>query len=301
MNYEDFVCFVQAEMKERMGKEVHTELHQIMKNNSVTLDGLSIYETDRSIAPTIYLNEFYEEYRKGMTMPEIMECIQSIYQRSKVRSSFNTDFYMDFSQVKEHLACKLINREKNRELLEKVPYVPFLDLAIVFYYKLVDSEMGNGTILVYDSHRQHWGITKEELFQIARKNTRKLLPEEFLDIRSILESAGEKEDGADAEKTAESEAKIPMFVVTNQENYFGAVHIIFDSLLEEAGKRLKEDFWILPSSIHECILVPASVQMKKEDLEAMVRQVNEKEVAPEDYLSDSVYFYERSLHRLSKM
>lgn len=293
MNYEDFVCFVQTEMKEKLGKEVQVELHQIVKNNSVVRDGLSIHEKENSIAPTIYLNEFYEEYRNGMTMPDILDYIEAVYQKNRLEEPFDTEFYTDFENVKKNLACKLINQEKNQELLKQIPHLPFLDLAIVCYYKLENQEMGNGTILVFDSHRSHWGISREELLRICRANTLQILPVEFMDMKDVVKVC--------IEDHPDGEDRLPMYILTNQENYFGAVNMIYDSVLQQAGEKLNSDFWILPSSIHECILVPSSVKMGKEELAAMVRQVNANEVAPEDYLSDSVYFYCRALHKLEKM
>ncbi len=300
MKYGDFICFIQAEAKERLGEGVHVELHQIIKNNSVLLDGLSVQEKDKGVAPTIYLNDFYEEYQKGMTVPEILDCIVGIYEKSKVEKEVDMGFYMDYDKVKQHLACKIISKEKNEKLLNKIPYVPFLDLALVPYYKMTDSEMGNGTILVFESHRKNWGISPEQLIRDARENTLRILPWEMMSMESVLKGFVQKKQAGECPE-GEKEKGLPMYVLTNQENYFGAVNLVFDSVLAEAGTRLGEDFWILPSSVHECILVPASVQMGKEKLEDMVRQVNEKEVAPEDYLSDSVYFYERSLHKLQKM
>lgn len=307
MKYEDFVCFIQTEMKEKLGEEVHVELHQIIKNNSVVLDGLSIQDKGCGIAPTIYLNDFYEEYCKGMTMPEILDCITSIYQKSKVKKNFDTKFYTDYERVRSRLACKIINREKNEELLKRVPHILFLDMAIVLYYKMSDSKMGNGTILVYESHRKNWGVSREQLFREAKENTLRMLPVELMSMKSVLEGYLQEENeeenstGRNAGAGTGREDEIPMYILTNQENYFGAVNMIFDSVLEEAGMKLGQDFWVLPSSVHECILVPADAHTEKERLEAMVQQVNANEVMPEEYLSDSVYFYQRELHKLEKV
>lgn len=307
MKYEDFVCFIQTEMKEKLGEEVHVELHQIIKNNSVVLDGLSIQDKGCGIAPTIYLNDFYEEYCKGMTMPEILDCITSIYQKSKVKKNFDTKFYTDYERVRSRLACKIINREKNEELLKRVPHILFLDMAIVLYYKMSDSKMGNGTILVYESHRKNWGVSREQLFREAKENTLRMLPVELMSMKSVLEGYLQEENeeenstGRNTGAGTGREDEIPMYILTNQENYFGAVNMIFDSVLEEAGMKLGQDFWVLPSSVHECILVPADAHTEKERLEAMVQQVNANEVMPEEYLSDSVYFYQRELHKLEKV
>lgn len=293
MNYEDFTCFVQRKLQEKLGEDVQVELHQIMKNNSVLREGLAIHEKENSIAPTIYLKEFYEEYRNGMTMPDILDYIEEVYQKNRLEEPFDTEFYNDFEKVRSHLACKVVNREKNRELLKSVPCVEFLDLAIVCYYRMEHEVVGNGTILVFESHRKNWGVSREELLRISRDNTPLLLPVEYLNMNDIVEIQGE-----DPQRVKEL---LPMYILTNRENYFGAVLMIYDSVLQEAGRLLDSDFWILPSSVHECILVPSFVKIGKKDLERMVRQVNEQKVAPEDYLSDSVYFYRRDLHKLEKV
>lgn len=293
MNYGDFICFVKREMEAKLGEEVQVTLQQVVKNNSVTLDGLTFHEKGQNIAPTIYLRDFYEEYRLGMTMPDIMDCIEKLYQRSRLDEPLDTDFYLNYDVVRKNLACKLIHREKNRELLKQVPYIPFLDLAIVCYYRMEHSAVGNGTILVFDSHRKAWGISREELFRTARANTLRILPPEYMDLNDILEYPEELAE--------ELRNGIPMYVLTNKENYFGAVQMIYDSVLQEAGRYLKGDFWILPSSVHECILVPHMVQTGKKELEAMVQQVNAQEVSEEEYLSDSVYFYRKDLHKLEKV
>ena len=293
MNYGDFICFVKREMEAKLGEKVQVTLQQVMKNNSVVLDGLSFHEKGQNIAPTIYLREFYEEYQEGISMPDILEHMEKTYQRSRLEEPLDTDFYMNYEIVKKNLACKLIHRERNRELLKQVPYLPFMDLAIVCYYKMEHEIVGNGTIIVFDSHRKSWGISREELFRTARENTLQILPPEYMNLHEMLDLQDEL--------SRELREGIPMYILTNKENYFGAVQMIYDSVLQEAGNRMQRDCWILPSSVHECILVPDNVQTGKKELEAMVHQVNSQEISPEEYLSDSVYFYRRDLHKLEKM
>ena len=220
--------------------------------------------------------------------------MEALYRKSRVTVPFDTTFYADFGKVKQHLACRVINREKNRELLKTVPYRIFLDLAIVTYYYFEDSCLGTGTILVYSSHCKNWGITEEELFACARENTLHIQPEEFLSMDGVLE----KFQGC-GEAKAETENVLPMYVLTNKTNYFGAASLLFDSVLQDIADKLEDDFWILPSSIHECIIIPAESAMPKEEMQEMVREINRNEVAAEDFLSDEIYRYQREFHKLS--
>lgn len=288
MKYEEFVGYVQAKIKERLGEEVRMELHRVTKNNSIELDGLSFYTRDNNMAPTIYLNDLYIEYEDGKTMPEIVDKIISLYQNAVTKEKFQAENYLDFEKVKGHLACKLINRKKNEKLLREVPYQDFLNLAVVAYYKVDDEVIGKATILVRKSHCKSWGVEEEEVLRCARENTTKLLPVKFIGIGSMLEEYGYQQ-----------EAAIPMYILTNEENYFGASAMIFDTVLERIGKMLKDDFWILPSSIHECIIIPAGCAMPPDEMADLVKEVNQKEVSAEEYLSDQIYYYQLTMHRLA--
>ena len=288
MKYEEFVGYVQTKIRERLGEEVRIELHRVIKNNSVELDGLSFYSKDNRMAPTIYLNELYTEYENGKTMPEIVDKIISLFQSAVTTEKFQAENYLDFEKVKEHLACKLINLKKNEKLLKEVPYQKFLNLAVVAYYKVDDEMIGKATILVRKSHCQSWGVEEDEVIQCARENTLKILPVRFMGIGAMLETYGYHQ-----------ETTIPMYILTNEETCFGAASMIFDSVLERIGKMLKDDFWILPSSIHECIIVPAGCAMSPDEMTDLVKEVNQKEVSAEEYLSDQIYYYQITMHRLA--
>lgn len=294
MGYEDFISMMETQMREKLGKEAQVKLHQITKNNSVVLDALSVSEAGSSVAPTIYLNDFYQEYLDGAALPELVEKMEALYRKCRLDVPLDTSFYGDYEKVKDRLACRLISRGKNEELLKRIPYLPFLDLAVVVYYSFEDANLGAGTILVYESHRRTWEVSKEELFEWARENTLRIAPEEFMSMRGILQKYRTEEKEEEEEDGLE-----PMYVLTNRGSYFGASCILFDSVLQKIAAELGEDYWVLPSSIHECIIVPASLEMQREELQQMVREINRSEVAPEDFLSDEVYFYQQEIHKLS--
>lgn len=291
MNYEEFICRVQAEVKEKMGEKAQVERRRITKNNGVELEGITITEEGQRISPMIYLDEYYSIYERGVTIPQIGEDILRIYERSRESLPKTPDFYTDFEKVKARLACKLINYQRNEKQLVRVPYVRCLDLALVFYYVLEEEEIGRGTILIYNSHLTMWGISKEQLYEAARRNTPGLLPYEFIEMRELL--AESFADGEDFEE------ELPMYVLSNRERHFGAVNMIYDSVLSEIGRRIGDDFYVLPSSVHECIIVPAGAKATRSELSNMVWDINRTQVLPEEVLSDNVYFYERRNHRLS--
>lgn len=314
MKYEDFIGFVQRGVQKKLGEEAQTQIRKITKNNSVVLDGLSISAKDSAVSPTIYLNSFYKDYQQGLSIPEIVDHILEMYRRSCVSAASDISFFTDFEKARQGLACRLISRARNQELLEQIPHRPFLNLETVVYYRLEGSELGRGTILVYNSHLERWGITEEKLFEIARENTLRILPERFIPIQNALEMYQEEmdceqelkseiewtgEEGDDEKETCGAEEVPPMYVLTNTAGAFGAVCILYDEVLQRIAEQLEDDFWILPSSIHECIILPAGAPVEKQWLQSMVRQINRQAVEEGEFLSDEIYLYRSRLHKLS--
>lgn len=294
MKYEEFICQVQARLAEKLGDEVRAERRLIVKNNGVALEGIAIIEEGKKISPVIYLNDYYVVYQKGVTLEEVMEDILKVYEKSRVSPSADSDFYKDFERVAPRIVCKLVNYDRNEELLQRIPHICCLDLALVFYYALEDAEIGSGTILIFNSHLAMWGVTRERLYEIARRNTPRIYPYEFREMREILE-----ENFGEMGQIPEDREELPMYVLSNAAHTFGAVYILYDSVLAGIAEKLQDDFYILPSSVHECIIVPSKVQADREELEDMVFEINRTQVLPEDVLSDQVYLYEKECHRLS--
>ena len=200
-------------------------------------------------------------------------------------------FYTEFEKVENNIACKVINYNKNRELLKNIPNIKYLDLAIVFYYFIEDKKMGEGSILIYDSHLCLWGKTKEEIYHHARKNTTRLLPYQFQKIEEILKGSLDEEELLE-------DGMLPMYVLSNERKYLGAVAILYDSILASIGECLEDDFYILPSSIHEVIMIPKKIEITSDELKVMVEDINLTQVLPEEVLSNEVYVYEREKHYL---
>ena len=292
LNYNVFGNEVKQEVEKLLGTEVRVELRQITKNNGIILDGICILEKGCNVSPTIYLEEFYQEYKNGMSLREIASRICEVYEKRCRGIPFSLEYFLDFEKMKERIFCKLINRELNKELLNEVPNILYLDLAVVFACAVENEEFGNGSILVREEHRKLWRVSKELLYEYARENTFRLRPFELKSMEELIEDMVEPE-----EKKLLKE--IPMYVLSNQKRVFGAAGLLYDRVLSDAGVRLEDDFYVLPSSVHEVILVPDHVAGSEKELRTMVHEVNHTQVEPEEILSESVYHYDRKKHSLS--
>ena len=199
---------------------------------------------------------------------------------------------MDYELAKEHIAYKLISREKNEKLLEEIPYIPYLDLAITFFCKIEHEELGCGAIQVRNEHMWMWGVTPEQLMEDARKNMRTLYPELVCTMPELLKSV-EKEQEVPQEMIEEVEKakEIAMYVVTNAYKSYGAAVMLYEGIFDGLSERLKSSLAILPSSVHELIVLPVRSKEEAASLRDMVHEINTTRVEPEEVLTDSVYYY----------
>lgn len=276
-------------------------LEEVIKNNGVKLHGICIREQNSNIAPTIYLEEHYDSYQKGMTIDEIVWHICQQYQTCRKGSFQSVGKLLDFQYMKPMIAYKLVNYEKNAERLMDMPYIPFEDLAIVFYCML-DCRLGRSiTVPITNRHMEAWNINTNELYQIAHKNTPTILPSALYDMDHVLMEIVAEEGDWDLSEMAHknlTQRGDSMYVLTNINKNLGACCILYEKLLSDFARALGNSFFLLPSSIHEMILLPDTGEMRVEELLLMVKEVNATQVEPEEILSDHVYYYSKETETL---
>lgn len=300
LEYEEFKsCVVDSVQKELRGQE-KVEVHRVQRNNNRQLDGLMVMREGSSIAPALYLNEYYKEYINGCPLGSIVGEITDFYRSGKDNTrGIDIEFYQNYQDVRPHIFPKLINYEKNSAFLEQVPYVRFLDLAVTFYCRVAHERLGNLVIQIYHSHAALWNVGVDELYAEAMKNSQRKLP---LELKSMNDLMGELIEG-DIDSLEDINIDVTlvddhMYVLTNYLRHLGAAVILYPGVLSRFGMAVGCDFYILPSSVHEVILLPAKLCYEKSRLQELVAHVNRTQVAAEDYLSDTVYLYSRKLRKI---
>lgn len=297
MKYETFKKVILERLACDIPDPKNISIQTIYKNNGCTLDGLIIMEKECNISPTLYLNYYYESYQAGDSFQEIYEQILESYLVNKPDRSIDVSFYTDFENTKSKIAFKLIHFERNKDLLQDIPYIPFLDLAIVFYCLIsMDKKIGNATILVHNSHLSYWHTTPEDLFELAKENALKNLPPQLHNMNNVLHEIVQIKNVPSI--VLPEDPLYPMYVLTNNQNLFGAACILYENLLETYSEQMKSDFYILPCSIHEVILIPAYRTDCLQKFTKMVREVNETQLDEEEILSDHAYYYSQKEHRI---
>lgn len=288
MEISTFIVKVQKAVREALGQEYAVELKEVRKNNGVVLQGLMIRKKEEHVMPTIYLNSFWEAYEGGVAFAEIIKKIVSIFREDGVGRKIDVAFFTEFDKVKDRVCFRLVNREKNAELLEKAPYIPMLDLAICFYYAFDSGGVENGMIPIYRSHLDNWGVSERDLMECAMENTPRLFPSEIIPMENVL---GDLLQEIPEEMRQDIMQKVSMKILTNSRKTYGACSILYPGVLERMAEQLNGDFYLIPSSVHEFLLLPKEQDRGEDELREMILEVNRTEISPEEVLSDHLYFF----------
>lgn len=301
MEYKKFVCMVEEKLNLKLEGGMKASKYSVVKNNGMEKTGMILESDEYNIAPAIYLEEFFEQYQKGMSIDRIVNEILEFYEKVKVEEDYDVSQLSLYENVKKKVAFKLVNTEKNQQMLKEVPHIPLLDLSIVFYILVDVDEKGSATIQIRNEHIENWNVNVEQLYKDAKLNVKCLIPARLMCMQHVIEklcdiSKGEEKDSLKAKFPPEN--KEFMYILTNSIHQFGAAVLAYPNILEMASRIIGEDFYLLPSSIHEVILIPKSKSPDLKDLNEMINEVNETQVQEEEVLSDHAYYYEKNTHTL---
>ena len=285
MNYQEFIERMVGLLREKMGAEYEIKVTNVTKNNGIGLTGIIMMRESDRISPTIYMEEPYRQYIAGAEMNEIADGIVKLY-REQIRD-VNPDisFFKDFKCVRDRIFHKVINYDKNRQLLEDVPHIRWCDLAVVFYYALDEKLFGSASILIHNNHLDMWEQTTDMLYMIAQYNMKCRMPELLVPMTELIEEIT-------GTKVSQQE-NINLYVLTNREKLYGASAMLYSDKVRELADRLRSDLMILPSSVHEVLLLPDDCEQQYDFYRKMVEEVNTTQVEPEEILSYSLYRYSR--------
>ena len=286
---------VKAECAERGIGNVEITTAEVEKLN-VSYSGMSVRREGENIGLTLNLDHMYEAMQNGETYDAVKDKAMNSVEENIDSMEVDVRNVTEYDQMKEKLSVEVVSLDANKDLLERVPHKSMEDLAIVYRLVLDTDDSSKGTILVTNSLMNNYGITPEQLHEDAMKNSPIIRP---ANIRGMSEVMMELMPRSEAEMLGlvkVDPADEQIFVATVPDKIHGAGVIAYPNFLEEAAEKVGGSYFVLPSSLHEVLLVPEKTGMQTAELEAMVRDVNSTKVAPEDKLSDNVYHYDANEH-----
>lgn len=292
LSFEGFCACVRLDIKHRLGN-AEVMVKEVVKVNDVKKKGIIIQEADGSnVTPTIYLNELYTEYLRGTRLEQIERKIIAAYRFNRPMNDFDATPFKDWNWVKKRVVFRLISMELNREYIRNVPNFPYLDLAVIFCCRLDTEELGEASIPIFNSHLGMWGITAEGLYAAAMENTPRLFP-------PVIQSMDEVIQGLMGVQGEMEDMDPPMYVLSNTSRNFGSACILYKGVLEKFADRMGADLYILPSSRHEVILIPAIEKMDVREMDELVRGMNTEHLQQEEVLSNHVYRFIRKTGKIT--
>ena len=293
MNYQEFISFITKQMQNLVSDGSTVAIHSVRKNNGVVMKAMSVKKAGVSVCPLIYLAPFYRMYLAGRAFADILEELKSLSEMEMMDQT-DTVLFFQYREASRHLAFRMIDNSKNREILSQIPHRNLLDFAVIYYLSIDIADGRKGSAVVYNDHMEMWGVDEEQLYRTAMENTPKILPIRAESLDSVLEHLILNRDFQTQQESS------GVFVITNQFGYYGAAAAFYPGALKELSGALGGDLYLLPSSVHEFLALPVRDAPSCEFLEQTVGSVNAGHVEPEDVLSDHVYLYEAGTDRVMR-
>lgn len=294
LNYENFKeevvkRFLSFLPEKYQGLEL--ELRPVNKVNQKR-DGLFIKNgIDGGGTPILYVDEMYENYLVTLELETVLkhaaEAID-ISMRQKLQMPI-----INPAEAKERIILQLINTSKNEELLQKIPNRQFHDLSVIYRWVVSVDQDGIASSIIHNELAEVLNLNEEQIFKYALGNTRLLLPLRIYSAEDILKQCFGIQDIS----IELNDLNRKMWIISNARNTYGAGMLFYEDVLYELAQKLDSNLYILPSSIHEVIAVPAD-SFTPEKLATLVVEVNQEQVSVGDQLSNQVYYYDKDLRKL---
>lgn len=308
MDYETFKAVVKEKFINYLPeeyKDAEVNIQSVKKVNR-TLDALSVQRDDSRLFPSMYVNEMYEKYQVCDNLEMVLQAAAWKYAQSadEVKDQQPGEILdVKMEHFKDNVIMCLVNTEQNRELLADVPNRAFHDLSVIYRWVVENTPDAIGSVIVSNEIAGVAGMTEEELFRCAVKNTRRINPvsiELMKDIVGVISEGIPMPSEMREELEKMKQIAENTWIVSNEKKINGAVSMLYEENLHQLAEKLGEDLLILPSSIHEVIAVPAGMaEGKLANMLEAVQKINREEVRLEERLSNSVYHYDRTARKIT--
>lgn len=290
MDYQTFTEKLADCVRRRVGRGTVVDLRTVYGNNHCARRGIPIIENENEVVPRIFLEPFYEQYRKGNSLETVADAFLQAHEECSVHTEIFSGDFNELSRVRDTLSLQIVNREMNRAELVAMPHRDFLDLSLICSYSPDLIGLCRGRTLVWNEDVIRWQASPEELFATAAKNLRKYDPPTVRPLKEELLALG----GEDLFSEEEGECRdVPLLVLTSRSRLYGAVYMADELLTRRIAECFDSDYFVLPSSVHEVLILPAKRDLDTGGLSDLVEYVNTVAVPDEQILSGNIYYYDR--------
>ncbi len=304
MEVKEFIRIVKEELPDFLPDEIADNLIiddvEVSKMNDQKLHGLTFRPKGSDAAPTLYVDDLYERHESGEDIGFLLVDLANRYEAAR-HAPTPPQVDLSWEMVRDNLTVRLLEKNRNFDFLSNMPYADVGNgLAMIVDINMPGDRDGDWRIAVNHGVMESLGVDKETLFITAMDDTMINAPAVLTDMSMALFSP-EKENLLGRVEPLDPADVSGMYVLTNEAGMLGASVLYYPDVKEKAAELIGSGYYILPSSVHEVILVPESTGINEKELCDMVKQANRAVVEPQDVLSDNVYHYDRDSRNLSKV
>lgn len=270
----------------------------VPRNNDQEQVAVAIKKEGQDVPAQIYLEEYYTRFPDWVSDETILRTIAGDYLAEESEMKWKaemTEAVKDFDSIKENIRVRVVNKDMNRENLQGCPHkeVEGTDLAAVFWVMLYKDGEERATALVTDKTMKDWDMDVDSLYETALNNTAAQMPAQ---INSMMSMFFDSVEPLEPKEVFRNEG---LYILSNPKKDHGAAVMLYPGLLQSIAEATRSNFYILPSSIHEVMIMKVGNGMDAKQLQSMVMDINQSEVAPHEVLSNQVYFYDGKEQKIS--
>lgn len=278
LNRQEFTETIIGELREQLSGDYNIVQRQVMKANDTPYTAINMTKEGSDIGIVLYAEDMYSEYESGRSIEEIAEKAADRVRSNSVEKEVLPSFDRDF--ILGNVYFRMANAAMNQRRFENIPIRVAQGTEDIALYPCVDVSIRgtHGITMISESAIQSLGISVEELHSAAQANT-----ERRVEVVPLSQLLAEMMPGMSVEAFDS-----PFYVTRDREAKDGVgCASIFGA--PEALKQMEGDYYIIPSSVHEVLLLPKSFEADTDRLHELVHEVNRDVLQPEDFLSDHVY------------
>lgn len=287
MNLNEFAERLQNDVRRRLPeKYVDLEI-QITDHSKLneSYKGLMI-RNENGICPVINVEAFYTNWTNGKPYGVVVnEVVDAVIRAVNEIPDISTNLIPTKESLEENVYMQLVETEKNKELLSQTPHREIEDLSLVYRVEVKMSGNEKGSFVISNEILEKSGLSEEELYEIAMENSPRNMPVKIAPITAMIEDMLDEEDFLEIPQS-------PMYVVSNEAAIHGASALFYPGVFDRCSDIMNGNFFVIPSSIHETIIIPNDNSHDISDLKQMVKEVNDTQLLPSEKLSYNVYHYD---------
>ena len=304
MDIKEFIKTIKEELPDFLPDDVYEDITiddvEVAKMNDQKLHGLTFRPKGSDAAPTLYIDDLYERHQNGEDLGFLLIDLANRYEEAR-HAPVPPDIDISWEKVMDNLSFRLLEKRRNTDFLANMPYADVGNgLALIVDINMPGDRNGDWRIAVNHGVMEALGVDKETLFFKAMDDVLVNDPPVLSDMTQALFSP-DKENLLDRSDPIDPSDLGGMYVLTTESGNLGASALFYPDVQEKAAELMGSGYYVLPSSVHECILVPDIAGHNEKDLCAMVKEANRTVVEPKDVLSDNVYHFDKDSRQLTKV